>query len=162
MYNGTRTILELFMIYGLTSRNAWNRYFFNEERYYGIQKFSEDVKEHNSNKQNLDLSNPDDLKQFEQRANELNKLFPGFFAPEGQEVNMTKVVNTLSDIKREFRFEKLTSDDLNIINIQAHAEKIPFVAPSYENEGHKGSNNIGTKYPEFLEKPATGSILSAK
>jgi hypothetical protein len=162
MYNGTRTLLELFMIYGLVSRNSWNRYFFNEERYYGIQKFAEDVKEHNSNRKNLNLSDPQDLKEFEERANSLNKLFPGFFAPEGQEVNMNKIVHTLEDIKREFRFEKLTSEDLNIISIQAHVENIPFVAPSYENEGASGSNIIGTKYPEFLEKPEGGAILSAK
>ena len=163
MFNGTRVILELFMVYGLTSRNAWSRYFFNEERYYGLQHFFEDFKDHNKNHiKNLDFTKPEDLKEFEVRANDWNKQFPGYFAPEGEKVNMKKIVATLDSIKEEFQFEKLTSRDISLIGIQAHIEKIPFIAPSYENEDSKTSNNIGTKYPRFLEQPESGSILSAK
>jgi hypothetical protein len=163
MYNGTRTLLELFMVYGLVSRSAWNRLFYNEERTYGIHHLNEDLNDHNKDsKKNLDFSNPEDLKEFEVRANEWNEKFPGYFAPEGEAVNMKRIVATLDNIKEEFEFEKLTSRDLGIVAIQAKLDKMTFKAPSYENEGVTGKNNIGTKYPSFLEKPETGSILSSK
>lgn len=163
MYNGTRVILELFMIYGLTSRLAWSRYFFNEERYYGYQHMLEDFKALNrGTKHTLDFSNPEDLKEFERRANAWNKKFPGWFAPEGEEVNMKKIVATLDSIREEFKFNRLTSDDIQLIGINAQLEKIPFNASQYEGEEAKGSNNIGTRIPAFIEKADKGSILSAK
>lgn len=85
MYNGTRAIFEFFMIYGLLSRSAWSRYFFNEDRYYGLQHFFEDFKDHNKGFiKNLDFSNPDHVAEFEKKANSWNEKFPGYFAPEDE------------------------------------------------------------------------------
>ena len=162
MYNGTRTILEIFMIYGLLSRSAWNRYFFNEERYYSINNVYEDFKAHNVGFiKNLDLSDPEHLAEFEKRANSFNEKFPGYFAPEGEKVNMKKIIDTLKEIKDEFGFDKLTSEDLSLIGISTKIHNTKFDATKNASEELTGSNNIGQKLPECAKIPENNGIYSS-
>lgn len=159
MYNGTRSIFELFMIYGLLSRSSWNRLFFNERRYYSIGDVFRESKEMSEGHiKELDLANEDHFNEFIRRANEHNELFPGYFAPEGENVNPEKLKRTIEEIRREFSFDRLTSSDLNDIGIAAKIHETPFNATKIDSEPLSGDNNIGKKLPDFLEKEEKGSI----
>ena len=162
MYNGTRTLLELFMIYGLLSKSAWNRYFFNEERYYSINQVFDDFKSYNNGiTKNLNLEDPEHLVEFEKRANQFNEKFPGYYAPEGEKVNMKKIISTIQEIKQEFKFDTITSQDLTVIGMNAKIHNTPFDATTLESEELQGSNNIGTKLPKCAIEKETGILYSS-
>lgn len=161
MYNGTRALFELFMIYGLLSRSAWHRYFFNEENYYSMNHVFEDFKAFNNGiTRNLDLSDPEHLIEFEKRANAYNEDFPGYFAPEGEKVNMKKIVQTLNEIKQEFGFNKLTTDDIHAIGIQTKIHYTPFNATKNDVESLSGKNKIGTILPKCARTEEEGGVFS--
>lgn len=149
-YRGTSVLLEFFVINGMTSRNAWNRYFFNEKHYYTPADFLEETR--NKSEKNLDLTSENDWEEFKKRAVVINKSMPGYFAPAGNELDFEHLKKVFQEIKHEFGFDKLTMQDLKSIAIRNKCDKHAFVQPGYENEEAKGTSNVGVDQPASLRK----------
>lgn len=142
-------IIELFLMYNSTLRNGWARYFWNEEHYYTTGDY---VKETNSPKDKLDLSNENDFKQFFKRAQELNQRYPGYFAPEGQEPNYDLLKKDYEEMVAQTKWDHITTEDLTDYGLRWRMANQPFIQPKFDGEEAKGKSNVGLDLPRFLRK----------
>ena len=157
MYKGSVVVLELFMIYGITSRNAWTRYFFNEIHHYTSGTY---VEERRNGKKPLDFANDADWEVYKKTAVTFNKDFPGYLAPRGESVDFVKLRETLEATRVELGFDTLTDEDLNDIARRFKMSQYAFVQPSYEGEEAKGKSNIGVDQPAYLKKSSFGGFFN--
>ena len=161
LYNGSRTILELFILYGFASRSAWNRYFFNEEKYYDLDKCVEDMKAiDGSYYKNYDLSKDENVEGWRKSVIAWHKQFPGYFAPEGEDVDFEALKIKFENIKTELGLDSLNSDDLTSIGIKYKLNKKLFVMPEYKDEDAKGSSNVGLDMPKFVQRPSERAFMN--
>lgn len=91
---GQFLLFEVFLFHGLFQRMTWNRVFFNEEKYVS---FSRDVIRHYINtvgdkKDRINLWLPEDRIKFSEEVKKTNKLYPGFYAPDGEEVDVDGLI----------------------------------------------------------------------
>lgn len=148
MFRTSLNILEFALIYGITNRNGWNRYFWNEVEYYTIGDY---VKEIQSSKP-LNLEDPAQLEKFLANAEKMNEQYPGIFAPYGEKVNREQVKRDLKEIVAQTHWTNLTDEDLTDFGMRHRMSKEAFVHSKVEGEEAKGKSNVGLDKPTFLRK----------
>lgn len=89
---GSWIVLELVTIHNLFTKIAWNRLFFNEELYITPTDWAKDFAEKWDVKK-PDLRDPEQREDFIQFIRKQNKLFPGMFAPDGEDVDVEKLID---------------------------------------------------------------------
>lgn len=142
-------ILELALYYGVTSRNAWNRYFWNEVHYYTIAKFMEEGMGPNDGP---DLASEEGWNDFIAHAKEMNSAFPGKYAPEGEEVDAVQLRKEFLELQAQTGWKRITDQDLTNMGLRNKMGEEPFIQPKFEGEEAKGKSNVGLDMPTFLRK----------
>lgn len=74
------------MFYNVLKRSAWNRLFFNEKEYLTTADFMKEQAELMGVRK-LNLRDAEDREEFRKELKRVNKEYPGFVAPDGEEVD---------------------------------------------------------------------------
>lgn len=143
-------VIELALLHGVCSRNAWSRYFWNEIHYYTIANFIEE--ERRSKQPSADLTTEAGWERFCRHASSVNKRFPGRFAPAGEEVDFEELKKDFQEIQAQTNWNRITASDLTEMGMRDRMSKEPFIQPKFEGEEAKGKSNIGLDMPTFLRK----------
>ena len=154
MGNGSKVILEFLMVNNLFSRSAWSSYFFNENEYYDTRIKNKDL----SNA--LGLSDPNldseaDKEALRQRLEKINSKMPGYYAPEGQKVDIDKIWNKLRE-KRDFWMAEQGSFVLEDLDVNQYGQERAFMIPKAEEPETLGKNTVGKVLPKFFRNKVGG------
>lgn len=163
-FRGSIAILELFMFYGSTLRMGWNRLFYNEEEYISTDEYLRQRAYLNREKK-LDLSDESDRKEFVEEITDFNKKFPGWIAPDGDEVDFNAIFENWEkkNAGKEFSSE-LTDEDLRSMSGGLQNPGMPFIISKAkgveEGEELTGTNNVGVDLPKYLRNGSGVGLMN--
>ena len=78
-------VTDLFIFYNSCKQTAWNRYFFNEANYVSFTDLMRQELDARWHSEKLNLWNAEDRLEFEREVTKGNAMFPGIYAPVGEE-----------------------------------------------------------------------------
>ena len=142
------------MINNLFARTAWSTYFFNENEYYDTRIRNKDL----SNAFGLrdpDLDSEADKEALRQRLEKINSKIPGYYAPEGQKVDIDKIWNALRQ-KRDYWMAEQGSFVLEDLDVKQYGQEKAFMIPDAEEPETRGKNTVGKVLPKFLRNKVSG------
>ncbi len=162
---GQIIVLELVNFYNSSLRIAWNRYFYNEDTY--IDPSEELLWDHKNilHHKKYNLRTNEGRTQFENHMNKQNSLFPGKYAPDGEEIDFEPFYAEFEKKYQDQEFnEELTIQDINKIYHGVEDLNTPFAFDNYKNvaedaEELSGKNRCGTKLPQYLLKQKGMSFM---
>lgn len=141
------------MWYGTFKVEAWDRFFYNEQRYDSYS--AEDIRQAEENPfHGVTLNTADGKKRFEEEVERFQRLYPGALTREGEKYDFNRFYAKYAITKNAdvSKYDKTLIEDLRR-GLQARLELTEDKVP-----GNKLGKKIGTKQPNFLQ-PKLGKAL---
>ena len=148
MGKGSHVILDFLIINNFFKPSAWSTYFFNEDEYLTSRKRHQDMVINNGYLDS-DVYSEGYKKRLKSGLAKWNRRMPGYFAPEGEEVDFDAVYGDII-AKREWAVKEKGYWEQGDSKPEIYGPERPFWIPESGEPEEKGVNNVGKVLPGYL------------